>query len=334
MIEQNLSAEIAKFQQYLLCERGFKPHGVACYSVYIRRFKCHLLDLGLGSFADADSTAIRGFLYKQSQSVSVWTMRVAFAALRALYRMLRTLGPMMTDPTDGISAPRPPRMLPRYLELEEIERMLSEIPSNNPVNLRDRVLLEFLFGTGLRISEVVGITLADISADSVKVMGKGSKERVVPLMSGISDLLALYLESSRPLLHVAGGGRQDQNLFLSYRGKRLATGSAWFIVRRRARDAGINKRVYPHLFRHSFATHLIRNGADVRALQDLLGHASLNSTMAYTHLNIAAKKKALRYHPRSLYSTTQSPPKTREELIPQPPATATTGLELVYAESA
>lgn len=333
MKEKRLTAELEDFQQYLLCERGFKPHEVACYSVYIRRFKCHLLGLDLGSFADADSTAIRGFLYKQSKSVSVWTIRVAFSALRALYRMLRTLGRIVTDPTDGIKAPRPPKTLPRYLELEEIERMVSEIPPTNPTGLRDRVLLEFLFGTGLRISEVVGITLADISGESVKVMGKGSKERIVPLMNGVSDLLTLYLESSRPLLRAAGR-RQDQNLFLSYRGKRLATGSAWFIVRRRARDAGINKRVYPHLFRHSFATHLIRNGADVRAIQDLLGHASLNSTMAYTHLDMAAKKKALQYHPHNLHSITQSPPKMREESIPRPTAIATMARELVYAEGA
>jgi integrase/recombinase XerD len=207
----------------------------------------------------------------------------AIVAVRGFHRFLVLEGETTHDPAGAVTPPKPPMRLPKAISVESVEALLAASSvGDTPESLRDRALLELLYGVGARISEAVGVDLDDLDAElgAIRLLGKGSKERVVPVGRYAIEAVAAYVVRGRPAL--AAKGRGGPALFLNQRGTRLSRQSAWAILRRAAERAGLREHVSPHTLRHSFATHLLDGGADVRVVQELLGHASVTTTQIYT----------------------------------------------------
>lgn len=222
-------------------------------------------------------------------------------AVRGFHRFLVLEGDSAQDPAGAVSPPRPPSRLPKAISVEDVERLLAAAAvGDTPAALRDRALLEVLYGAGARISEAVGLDIDDVDADEgvVRLFGKGSKERIVPLGSYAATALAAYLVRGRPSL--ATKGRGTPAIFLNQRGGRLSRQSAWSVLRASADRAGLSGHLSPHTLRHSFATHLLDGGADVRVVQELLGHASVTTTQIYTLVTVQRLREVYaQSHPRA-----------------------------------
>jgi integrase/recombinase XerD len=225
--------------------------------------------------------SLSGAEYADGKRYRASSVARAFASVRSLHSFLLREGDAATDPSEGVARPKVPKNLPRPLSVAEVEAILSAPPDGGVAGLRDRAILETLYGAGLRVSELVAMDVDDVDLDegSVRVLGKGSKERVVPLGTIAGKAVAAYLTRARPVLAGASSGPA---VFLNQRGGRLTRQGATQVLKRAAQLAGIQKRVTPHTLRHSFATHLLEGGADVRVVQELLGHATLSTTQIYT----------------------------------------------------
>jgi len=210
-------------------------------------------------------------------------------------------GETPTDPADGVAPPKTPKRLPKAISIDDVERLLSAASvGDTPAALRDRAILEVLYGAGARISEAVGLDLDDVDLEhgSVRLFGKGSKERVVPLGSYARDAVTAYTVRARPTMALKGKGTPA--LFLNQRGGRLTRQSAWAVIHAAAERAGLGAKVSPHTLRHSFATHLLDGGADVRVVQELLGHASVTTTQIYTMVTVQRLREVFaEAHPRA-----------------------------------
>lgn len=223
-------------------------------------------------------------------------------AVRGLHRFALRDGLVDHDPAKAVRPPAPPRRLPKAISIEDVERLLNAAGlDKTPLALRDRALLEVLYGTGARISEAVGLAVDDLDLDDgvVRLHGKGGKERLVPVGSFAREAVSAYLVRARPTL--AAGGRGTPALFLNARGGRLSRQSAWTVLRAAAEKAGLQSDVSPHTLRHSFATHLLDGGADVRVVQELLGHASVTTTQVYTLVTVDRLREVYATsHPRAI----------------------------------
>jgi len=222
-------------------------------------------------------------------------------AVRGFHRFLALEGAVGADPAAAVSPPRPPKRLPKAIGVDEVERLLDAASlGDTPTSLRDRALLEVLYGAGARISEAVGLDLDDIDLDAgaVRLLGKGDKERIVPLGTYAREAVTAYLVRARPAL--AAHGRGTPAVFLNQRGARLSRQSAWATISAAAERAGLSAHVSPHTLRHSFATHLLDGGADVRVVQELLGHASVTTTQVYTLVTVQKLREVYaQAHPRA-----------------------------------
>ena len=221
------------------------------------------------------------------------------AAMRGFYRFLRVTGYLRENPADDLQAPRSFTALPRYLTLEDVDALLGAPDVSTPLGLRDRTLVEVLYATGLRVSELVGLRLTDVRLDEgyVQCLGKGRKQRIVPLGDEAAAWIRRYLASGRPAL---AKRRESPWLFLNARdGRPLSRTGFWKILKAHGRRAGVRSHLSPHVVRHSFATHLLDRGADLRAIQTMLGHADLSTTQIYTHVLEARLQRVYeRFHPR------------------------------------
>ena len=221
------------------------------------------------------------------------------ACLRSFYRHLRREGLRDSDPTAGLSAPRRSRKLPHVLTRGEIERLLAQPSGTDPNALRDRALLELMYACGLRASEAIGLDSDDVDTDErvLRARGKGSKERIVPIGQAAARAVRIYLERGRPALVK---GRPETRLFVNFRGGPLTRQGLYKIVRRHATSAGLADRMSPHTLRHTFATHLLAGGCDLRSVQEMLGHADVSTTQLYTHLSSERLKDVyFKAHPRA-----------------------------------
>jgi integrase/recombinase XerD len=222
------------------------------------------------------------------------------AAVRGFYRFLRVTGRVSTNPTDDLPAPRQFSALPKFLSLDDVEALLGAPDVTTPKGLRDRALIEVLYATGLRVSELVNLRLTDLHLEKgyLQCTGKGAKERVVPLGDTAADWVRRYVAEGRPALL---GRRESPWLFPNARGgARLLRNGFWRVLKAHGRTAGIQAPLSPHVLRHSFATHLLERGADLRAIQAMLGHADLSTTQIYTHVLEARLRQAYdRFHPRA-----------------------------------
>ncbi|ABS04603.1 tyrosine recombinase [Kineococcus radiotolerans] len=294
--EAALRAAVGDYLAHLQVERGLSPNTLGAYRRDLARYVRFLAARGVHDPAQVDEAVVSGFvvaLRTGADGAAVLTASSAArtaSAVRGWHRFLHAEGRSDQDPAVLVRPPTPPRRLPTALTVEEVRRLLEVAGpggegERSPVALRDAALLEVLYGCGARISEAVGLDVDDVTPEVlgegglVRLRGKGSRERLVPLGPCARSALERYLARSRPQL--AAQGRGTAALFLNTRGDRLSRQSAWAVLQSAAQRAGIARAVSPHTLRHSFATHLLREGADVRVVQELLGHASVATTQVY-----------------------------------------------------
>ena len=287
------------FRDFLSLEAGHSANTVENYLRDLRRLAEFAEARGLAGPAELTRPILREFVFAlKDLGLSAATIRRHVSAVRTYFGFLVGEGIVQEDPSDRLESPRLGRSLPDTLSVAEIEALLGAPSIDEPLGWRDRALLELGYGAGLRVSELCGLGLTDLvlSEGLVRVLGKGSKERLVPIGRSVLGSVSVYLHTLRPKLD---RGASKQRVFLNNRGQPLSRVGAWGIVKRAARRAGIAKTVTPHTLRHSFATHLLEGGADLRAVQEMLGHADLSTTQIYTHVDREYLRSVHRqYHPR------------------------------------
>ena len=291
---------LESFTDYLTLERGASRNTIAAYGRDLQHLIQFLTSRGAQAPDRATTSQLRDFVFHlKDLGLAATSIRRHVSAVRTYYRFLVAEGHVVRDPTERLATPKKWRALPTVLTVAEVERLMAAPHADDPLALRDRALLEFAYATGARVSELVGIGLADVLYDEglARLFGKGSKERLVPVGRRALGAVALWVREIRPRLE-KGGGRG--RLFLNARGTPLSRVGAWGIIRKSARAAGLSKRVTPHTLRHTFATHLLEGGADLRAVQEMLGHADLGTTQLYTRVDREYLRSVHRtYHPRA-----------------------------------
>jgi integrase/recombinase XerD len=287
-VAEVMATQIERFLDHLSVERGLSANTLSAYRRDLARYASYLASRQVRDARAVDDAAVAGFIARLSSSTHhegrpyrATSVIRALSSVRSFHRFLIREGRADRDPSAAVVRPKLPRSLPHPLSVEDVQRLLASPADETPAGLRDRAVLEMLYGAGLRVSELVGLDVDDLEMDegSVRVLGKGSKERDVPLGRYARAALAAYLTRGRPSLATA---RSRSALFLNQRGGRLSRQGCAKILAAHVRSAGIGKRVTPHTLRHSFATHLLEGGADVRVVQELLGHASVATTQIYT----------------------------------------------------
>jgi integrase/recombinase XerD len=289
-----------RFADFLALERGASPRTNEAYLRDVTRLVRFAGVKGAPSPMDLTARLLRSYVYHlKDLGLAPASIRRNVSAARTYFRFLLTDGHVVRDPTERLETPKRWRTLPEVLTVAEIEALLGAPTVDDPLYFRDRALLELAYGAGLRVSEWIGIGTRDVLLEDalVRVLGKGAKERLVPIGRSAIAALAIYQRELRPRLE-RGKGRGT--LFLSARGEPLSRMGAWKILRRYVERAGLTKHVSPHTLRHSFATHLLEGGADLRAVQEMLGHADISTTQIYTHVDREYLRQVHRqYHPRA-----------------------------------
>ena len=295
---------IDRFLSYMTVERGVSPNTVAAYRNDLGQLAEFVGERAPDSetrgWSAVDAHMIASYLLElHSRGYSDTTRARKVASAKSLFAFLIEEGVVDTDPMDNVSSPKLGRSLPDTLTVDEVDALLSAPTGDSPAADRDRAMLELLYASGIRVGELVSLNLDDISLDqgAIRCFGKGSKERMVPIHDRATDVLRAYLGRGRPALAKAQSGAA---LFLNSRGKRLSRQGFWLVLKGWAEQSGIRKRVTPHTLRHSFATHLLRGGAPLRHVQELLGHASITTTQVYTHLTSEhVRTEYAKAHPRA-----------------------------------
>ena len=289
-----------QFHDYLTFERGLSERTVSAYQRDLNRWLASMTEQGISEPGSVSAAALRAWVFAlKDEGLAATSIRRAQSAVRTYFRFLLAEGVISADPTDRLDSPRVARSLPDFLSTEETGRLLDAPDETKAVYWRDRAILEFLYATGVRVSELTELPIASVDLEEgfAVVFGKGSKERLVPIGGPARRALARYLAVVRPGLD---RGQGAGFVFLNARGCPIRRESVWAIVRDSARRAGITRKVSPHTLRHTFATHLVEGGADLAAVQELLGHADISTTQIYTHLNRAYLRDLhRRFHPRA-----------------------------------
>jgi integrase/recombinase XerD len=291
---------LERFRDYLALEAGNSRHTVENYLRDITRLAEYATSRGAKTPQQLSAAQLREFVYfLKDLGLAPTTIRRQISAIRTYFKFLVGEGLAARDPSERIESPKRWRTLPAVLSVAEVKLLLNAPNTDAPLAIRDRALLEFAYATGMRVSELVGIKLQHISFAErvVRVFGKGGKERIIPFGKTALGVISMYARETRPALD-RGNGRGV--LFLNARGTPLSRVGAWGIIRANARRAGLAKRVTPHTLRHTFATHLLEGGADLRAVQEMLGHADLSTTQLYTHVDRDYLRTVHKsYHPRA-----------------------------------
>lgn len=311
MTTDPLGQAMAEYQTWLEVERGLAAHSLAAYRRDLRRYDAYLRERGFVSVDPITEPVIAEFVDRMLAErdddgglrYRPASVARALVAVRGFHRFCAEEALASFDPSSALGAPRVPQGIPKALTEPEIEALLDAVPEDGARSDRDRALLEVLYGTGIRISECVGLDLGDLDFDSglVRVFGKGSKERIVPLGRPAANALRQYLEHGRRvLLGERRSGRTTDAVFLNTRGSRLSRQSCFEIVRSTGERVGLHGRLSPHVLRHSCATHMLDHGADIRVVQELLGHASISTTQIYTKVSPERIRSAYESaHPRA-----------------------------------
>lgn len=293
-------SNVEAFLTYARAEQGLALRTIEAYKRDLDDFVRFLRPRGTERPEDVTRSAVTLYLVTlRRRGLAPATVKRRAAAIRSFYHYLLREQLMASDPTLDLGAPKLPRRLPKTLSVEEIDRLLASPDPSRPDGLRDWAMLELMYSSGLRVSELVGLNLGDVdlSAELVRCIGKGDKERFVPVGAKAVSALLAYQRSGRPVL---ARRRLTQALFLSRRGQRLTRQGCWKLVKKYARKARITRPLTPHVLRHSFATHLLEGGADLRAVQEMLGHASIGTTQVYTHIGRDRLREVyINAHPRT-----------------------------------
>ena len=284
---------IEPFIDYLTVERGLSPNTLQAY----RRDLCQFRDWLKKNFLQVDSALIGNYLATlREKGNKSRTLNRKLSVVRMFYKFLYTEGKTDHNPVEGVSSPRLGRKIPSFLSEKEVEALLETPSVDEQYGIRDRAILEVVYGAGLRISELINLNLTDLNLKGgwVKVLGKGSKERIVPLGREACRWVRIYLRKRRIET------TDKLSLFCNRYGKRLSRQACWKIIKKYSQKAGITKKISPHTLRHSFATHLLSRDADLRFVQELLGHTNISTTQIYTHITQERLKKVYKkYHPRA-----------------------------------
>jgi integrase/recombinase XerD len=293
--------QLDQYFEYLRFEKLLMSNSISSYGRDFKKFRQYLLLNPKISFLNISKLQILDFLkylYNDNSDVSV--SRV-LSALRGFYKFLIRQQIIKSNPWSQIKNPRSSKKILEILDIEEVFKFLDSIPQSTPSDLRDRAMFEVLYGCGLRVSEITGLSIGSIDFDQklLRFIGKGDKERIVPLGDTALLFLNKYIDHARGKIEKE---KKTDFLFLNMRGDKLSRKGFWKILKKYADRAGIEKNIYPHIFRHSFATHLLQRGADLRTVQKLLGHSSISTTEIYTNLTKEYLKDAyFKYHPRESY---------------------------------
>jgi len=288
------------FEDTLAVEEGASPRTIEAYRRDVVRCVVYLRANGVESAAAITPAVLREFVYTlKDAGLAGSSIRRAISALRSWFRILVAEGVVTKDPTERLDAPKIWRTLPEVLTVDEVSRLLAAPGLDERLAFRDRAMLELAYGAGLRVSEWIGLAMRDVLLEDglLRVLGKGNKERLVPIGRSAIGAVAVYARELRPVLE---RGQGQGVLFLSGQGKPLSRMGAWKILRKYVEMAGITKPVSPHTLRHSFATHLLEGGADLRAVQEMLGHADIATTQIYTHVDREYLRSVHKqFHPRA-----------------------------------
>jgi integrase/recombinase XerD len=297
--------EVEELLTWLAAERGRSANTIAAYRRDLRRYATWLAGRGASVRTADEEDVVAHVAALREAGLAPASVARALVAVRSLHRFLLEEGTTETDPAAVVERPRVPRRLPKALTEEEVGRLLAAPVGDGPVARRDRALLEVLYGTALRVSELVGLSIGDLDLDAalLRAMGKGSKERIVPVGGHALRALVAWLgPGGRPDLEPVRWRRRGdaEAVFLGARGGRLTRQGAWDVLRRHGDRVGLSGRLSPHVLRHSCATHMLDHGADIRAVQELLGHASISTTQVYTYVSAERLWQAYRMaHPRA-----------------------------------
>jgi integrase/recombinase XerD len=289
---------IDRFLSYLAVERGLSANTLAAYSSDLQEIKGFLNANGITQWDEMTRDHISAYIQALGARLSDRSKARRIAALRSFCKHLQVLGAIRQNPAARITFPKAGLSLPKVLSGPEVEALLLQPEVLQPLGKRDKAMLELLYATGLRVSELTDLQLRQLHLDPgyLVVLGKGGKERLVPLGEWAADALKVYLEEGRTIL-LKGGSRPE--IFINHRGKKLSRQGVWKIIKQYALQARIRQNITPHMLRHSFATHLLENGADLRSLQTMLGHADIATTQIYTHVARSRLKEIhQKYHPR------------------------------------
>ena len=286
------------FLDYLTVEKGLARNSLAAYETDLRKFGVWLGDQNFELDRVERIHIVRYFQSQRSAGISARSVARALAAIRGMFRFLVAERHLKNDPTENLENPKLWSTLPKSLHSTEVEALLSAPDRETPEGLRDCAMLELLYATGLRVSELIKVRIEDVVMDAgfLRTMGKGSKERIVPFGDTARKAILDYIDDGR----AAFDKYNDPYLFLSIRGRPMTRQSFWMKVSKYARQAGIKSHISPHVLRHSFATHLLENGADLRSVQMMLGHADISTTQIYTHVSRARLQRMYEtFHPRA-----------------------------------
>jgi integrase/recombinase XerD len=291
---------LEQFHDYLTFERGLSPRTVQAYDHDLARWVASVEEAGASEPGQVTLAMLREWVFGlKDAGLAAPSIRRAQSAVRTYFAFLVAEGAIASDPTDRLEAPRVDRKLPDFLTRDEVDRLLEAPDVTRAMYWRDRAILEFLYATGVRVTELVELRIASLDAEEgfATVFGKGAKERLVPVGGPAFRAIERYLRDVRPALDRGSG---EGRVFLNARGRPLRRESVWAVVRTAAARAGITRKVSPHTLRHTFATHLVEGGADLAAVQELLGHADISTTQIYTHLDRTHLRDVhRRYHPRA-----------------------------------
>ena len=299
----NWKQALADYRMYLKIERGLSENSIQNYTLDVLALQHFLKNEKIEESPENCSLeTVQKFIYETAKVLSPHTQARRLSGLRSFFDYLIFESYRTNNPTDLIEAPKLGRKLPDVLSLDEIERMLNQIDLGHPQGQRNRAIVETLYGSGIRVSELTNLSLSNLffEEDMLRVSGKGNKQRLVPIGSITKKYLEIYIKESR--IHLKIDQKDQDVVFLNRRGNRLTRQMIFTLIKQLAVKANIQKQVGPHTFRHSFATHLLENGADLRTIQILMGHESITTTDVYTHLDTQHLRSVVeRFHPRAKF---------------------------------
>ncbi len=291
---------IDHFTHFLAVEKGLSANTLESYQRDLVMYVSYLREAGVKEIQDSSRTHIIGYLMSlQQKGRATATLSRNMASIRAFYQFLVRDKWMNNDPSIHLETPKIEKRLPKVLSVDEVERLLEGPDMTNPAGIRDKAMLELLYATGIRVSELVNLQISDVNLEMgfLKCMGKGSKERIIPLGRIAIEVVQKYIQAGRPRLMKASS---EHALFLNHLGKKITRQGFWKIIKKYAQKAGVRIEITPHTLRHSFATHLLENGADLRSVQEMLGHADISTTQIYTHITRSRIKDVYaKTHPRA-----------------------------------
>ncbi len=291
---------IDHFTHFLAVEKGLAANTLESYQRDLVAYAAYLREQGVTDIQETTRSHIVGYLTMlQEKGRATATLSRNMASIRAFYQFLVRDKYLDKDPSIHLETPKIEKRLPKVLSVEEVERLLDGPAMNHPIGIRDKAMLELLYATGIRVSELVHLNIGDVNLEMgfLKCMGKGSKERIIPLGKIAIDVVRRYIEAGRPRLLKA---KAEPAMFLNHLGRRITRQGFWKIIKKYAALANIHAVITPHTLRHSFATHLLENGADLRSVQEMLGHADISTTQIYTHVTRTRIKDVYaKTHPRA-----------------------------------